>query len=62
MPVGGFKAYPIKIEKSFCSPYSLPVAHTCFNQLDVPEYPSKEIMKEKFLKAINEGQKGFHII
>lgn len=22
----------------------LPVAHTCFNQLDLPEYPSKEIL------------------
>ena len=28
--------------------------------IDLPEYPSKEFMKEKLLKAILEGQ-GFHL-
>lgn len=32
----------------------LPVGHTCFNSLDLPEYASKEIMKEKLLFAIME--------
>lgn len=39
----------------------LPVAHTCFNQLDLPEYPSKELMRERLLFAITEGKGGFHI-
>ena len=39
----------------------LPVAHTCFNQLDLPEYPSKELLRERLLFAITEGKGGFHI-
>jgi len=34
-------------------------AHTCFNSLDLPVYPSEEIMKEKLLLAIKEGAGGF---
>lgn len=34
----------------------LPEGHTCFNQLDMPEYPSKEIMFERLLMAIKETQ------
>ena len=30
----------------------LPVAHTCFFQLDLPRYTSKEVLKEKLLSAI----------
>ena len=30
----------------------LPVSHTCFFSIDVPQYSSKEIMKEKLLYAI----------
>lgn len=31
----------------------LPVAHTCFNLLDLPRYPTKEIMKQKLEQAIS---------
>ena len=37
---------------------SLPSAHTCYNQIDLPEYPSKEILHERLLLAIKET-KGF---
>ena len=37
----------------------LPSAHTCFNQLDLPEYASEEETKEKLLVAIREGSEGF---
>lgn len=40
----------------------LPVAHTCFNQLDLPEYPSKELMRERLLLSITEGKGGFYIV
>jgi len=30
----------------------LPIGHTCFNQLDLPEYPTKEILQERLLFAI----------
>lgn len=32
----------------------LPQGHTCFNQLDLPEYPSKEILRERLMWAIKE--------
>lgn len=32
----------------------LPKSHTCFNQLDIPEYETKEIMEEKLRFAITE--------
>ena len=34
---------------------SLPVAHTCFGQIDIPNYSAKEILKEKLIMAITEG-------
>jgi len=33
---------------------SLPRAHTCFNRLDLPPYPSPEILLEKLLLAVEE--------
>lgn len=37
----------------------LPVAHTCFNQLDLPSYDSYEKMRAQLLLAMNEGGEGF---
>jgi E3 ubiquitin-protein ligase HUWE1 len=37
----------------------LPLAHTCFNRIDLPEYPTCEILKEKLMIAITLGNKGF---
>lgn len=37
----------------------LPSAHTCFNQVDLPEYPSEEVLREKLLQAVSEGHEGF---
>jgi hypothetical protein len=39
---------------------SLPRAHTCFNQIVLPEYSSKEMMREKLLFALTETE-GFHL-
>jgi hypothetical protein len=39
---------------------SLPRAHTCFNRLDLPPYPSLEILYDKLLLAIEETS-GFSI-
>jgi E3 ubiquitin-protein ligase HUWE1 len=33
----------------------LPSAHTCFNQLDLPEYESYEVLREQLLTAIEQG-------
>jgi E3 ubiquitin-protein ligase HUWE1 len=37
----------------------LPTAHTCFNQLDLPEYSSMEELKKQLVTAINYGAEGF---
>jgi len=34
-------------------------AHTCFNQLDLPEYESKEALREKLMLAVYEASEGF---
>uniref|UniRef100_A0A146KYN5 HECT-type E3 ubiquitin transferase n=2 Tax=Lygus hesperus TaxID=30085 RepID=A0A146KYN5_LYGHE len=45
--------------RKFCvekwgKPNSLPRAHTCFNRLDLPPYPSPETLYEKLLLAVEE--------
>jgi hypothetical protein len=39
---------------------SLPKAHTCFNQLVIPPYSSKEKMMEKFIFAF-QNTEGFDL-
>jgi len=56
-PVGGFGSLSPKItvKLTTASPQSLPLAHSCFNQLDLPEYPSLEVFRAKFVQAITEN-------
>ncbi|KAK9246420.1 hypothetical protein V1506DRAFT_457070 [Lipomyces tetrasporus] len=37
----------------------LPSSHTCFNQLDMPEYESYDALRNAVLLAITEGREGF---
>ena len=39
--------------------HQLPKSHTCFNQLDLPNYPNKEILKEKLRVVLTWGSEGF---
>ena len=56
--IGGINKF--KISKVFERNFDrLPTAHTCTNQLDLPEYPSLEILEERLNKAIKEGKVGF---
>ncbi|KAI3703086.1 hypothetical protein L6452_28841 [Arctium lappa] len=66
VPLEGFKALQgisgpqrFQIHKAYGAPERLPSAHTCFNQLDLPEYPSKEQLQERLLLAIHEASEGF---
>lgn len=62
IPLDGFKALQgmqgidlfkvVKIRTQ--DPQALPYSHTCFNQIDLPEYPSKDLMQERLLFAIKE--------
>lgn len=66
VPLEGFKALQgadgvkhFNIHKSFSGDKALPTAHTCFNQLDLPEYSSEEILRERLTLAVREGSEGF---
>lgn len=39
--------------------FPLPSAHTCFNTLDLPQYPSADVLNKQLLCAIREGSEGF---
>ena len=59
--IGGINKF--KISKVFDKNYDrLPTAHTCTNQLDLPEYPNKEILYERLRLAIKEGKNSFGFI
>jgi len=40
----------------------LPTAHTCFNQLDLPEYASEELLCRKLVQAVHEAHEGFGFV
>jgi E3 ubiquitin-protein ligase HUWE1 len=47
------------IHRAYGDAQALPSAHTCFNQLDLPEYSSQEELRDKLLLAVKEGSEGF---
>ena len=52
-----------KISKVFDTNFDrLPTAHTCTNQLDLPDYPTKEILNERLRLATKEGKNSFGFI
>ena len=68
VPLEGFKALRgaegvitrMSVHRSY-NTEDLPCAHTCFNQLDLPDYPSEQVMRGKLMLAIEEGSEGFGI-
>ena len=65
VPMEGFKALrgmngPQKFNIHRCGDSArLPSSHTCFNQLDLPEYPSSDHLRKSLLNAVREGFEGF---
>ncbi|KAI0373495.1 hypothetical protein BV20DRAFT_1119067 [Pilatotrama ljubarskyi] len=66
VPLGGFVELQgvqgtqrFSIHKAYGDPDRLPQAHTCFNQIDLPQYSSYEMLRQQLLLAINEGGEGF---
>ena len=55
VPITGIRSLKIKIQpvSGGVNNEHLPVAHTCFNLLDLPRYPTKEMMKQKVEQAIS---------
>ena len=69
VPLEGFVALEgmngpqkFQIHKAYGDPDRLATAHTCFNQLDLPEYPSYEQMVEKLKMAFMEANQGFGFV
>ncbi|XP_067645705.1 probable E3 ubiquitin-protein ligase HERC4 [Eurosta solidaginis] len=60
IPIQGMKAIKICIQPTTDERF-LPVAHTCFNLLDLPRYNTKERLKYKLLQAIQQTQ-GFSLV
>ena len=58
-PLRGLGKLGMKIIKVGSDPYDgvqLPTSHTCFNILILPAYPTKEVMKQKLLTAIQYSE------
>lgn len=60
IPIAGMASVKISIQKTADVNF-LPVAHTCFNLLDLPEYATKEKLRFKLLQAI-QCTKGFGLV
>uniref|UniRef100_A0A8C6TE17 Ubiquitin-protein ligase E3A n=1 Tax=Neogobius melanostomus TaxID=47308 RepID=A0A8C6TE17_9GOBI len=60
-PVGGLGKLKMVIAKNGPDTDRLPTSHTCFNALLLPEYSSKDRLKERLLKAITYA-KGFGML
>uniref|UniRef100_A0A8D0ALA4 HECT and RLD domain containing E3 ubiquitin protein ligase 4 n=1 Tax=Sander lucioperca TaxID=283035 RepID=A0A8D0ALA4_SANLU len=60
IPILGMKSLKLVIQPTGGGEHYLPVAHTCFNLLDLPKYRSLETLREKLLQAIDHNQ-GFNL-
>lgn len=60
IPILGMKAIKIIIQP-LTDERLLPVAHTCFNLLDLPRYQTRERLRYKLLQAIQQTQ-GFSLV
>ncbi|XP_071491070.1 LOW QUALITY PROTEIN: probable E3 ubiquitin-protein ligase HERC4 [Diadema antillarum] len=56
IPIQGWKSLQVIIQPVKGGEEFYPVAHTCFNLLDLPMYTTKEVLKEKLLTAIEHTQ------
>ena len=60
-PIDGLGSLPITISNGGSDTEQLPSAHTCFNNLILPDYKNKEKLKQKIQNAINYSE-GFGLI
>jgi len=56
VPVGGMGEMTFKITRVTNKPDNLPEAHTCFNQLVLPQYESRGVLKHKMIIAIYNAE------
>lgn len=56
IPVGGAVMMTFKVSRALVPPQMLPQAHTCFNQLMLPEYPTKDVLRAKLSIAVQYAE------
>ncbi|XP_053307028.1 probable E3 ubiquitin-protein ligase HERC4 isoform X3 [Spea bombifrons] len=61
IPILGMKSLKLVIQPTGGGNSFLPVAHTCFNLLDLPKYTDKETLKSKLIQAIDHYE-GFSLV
>ncbi|GAA5894262.1 hypothetical protein JCM6882_007615 [Rhodosporidiobolus microsporus] len=63
LPIGGFGALspPLTIVRKDGGDAVLPSVMTCVNFVKLPDYSSREVVKERILMAVREGAGGFHL-
>uniref|UniRef100_A0A8B9CVD5 HECT-type E3 ubiquitin transferase n=1 Tax=Anser brachyrhynchus TaxID=132585 RepID=A0A8B9CVD5_9AVES len=61
IPILGMKCLKLVIQPTGGGEGYLPVAHTCFNLLDLPKYTDKETLKSKLIQAIDHYE-GFSLV
>lgn len=63
LPIGGFSALtpPLTIVRKDGGDSSLPSVMTCVNYIKLPDYSSREVLKQRFKTAVQEGAGGFHL-
>ncbi|CAH0059445.1 unnamed protein product [Clonostachys solani] len=66
VPLNGFKELEgmngvnrFNIHRDYGNKDRLPTSHTCFNQLDIPEYESYDALRSQLMKAITAGSEYF---
>jgi E3 ubiquitin-protein ligase HUWE1 len=69
VPLDGFAALQgmqgpqrFQIHRQHADDQKLPSAHTCFNQLDLHEYSSKDVLRERLMYAIENCSEGFGFV
>ncbi|XP_075716794.1 putative E3 ubiquitin-protein ligase HERC3 isoform X4 [Rhinoderma darwinii] len=61
IPIYGMSSLHIIIQSISSGEDHLPVAHTCYNLLDLPKYSSKEILRNRLTQAIDYYE-GFSLV
>ncbi|XP_013397514.1 probable E3 ubiquitin-protein ligase HERC4 isoform X1 [Lingula anatina] len=61
IPILGMKAVKIFIQPTGGGEDYLPVAHTCFNLLDLPKFTNKDKLRQKLLQAVEQSE-GFGLV
>lgn len=61
IPIYGMQSLRIVIQSTAAEEDHLPVAHTCYNLLDMPRYQTKDMLRQRLTQAV-EQYEGFSLV